>query len=273
MTDKVIPSPNRPGRSFPFAGLIERAAQSDGFVVPDTEDHFATFFSDVQNGPLQAFSEDSSSTSLDVYIANGEAYASGKYIVRDNSTLITLPTNSTTTVYVGWPAKTGDTVIVGPLSDFPVDHGRIPLWTFETDGTGVTSVTDERVFDPDISPGERQVEPDHVIHRTALQDGESAEFGVPVPDSETLWVTGWGAVDQNNNSQNALSVNFIDETYTVQHATAVVWEEDPNGLYSITNNTGDWTYFRFRVINNTGSDILDPDGVIASFAWEYDSNL
>lgn len=268
MTDFVTPSPGA-FRSYPTSGAV-RYGSTDQRIVPDTEDHFASYITSIEGnslaaGPFNAF--DATWTGLDLTIKSGEAYVMGKYLARDTKTTFTIPDNTTTTYYLGWPADTGHTVIIGESSAFPSNHEKVPIWEFSADSGNVVAHTDHRVFNPeDID----RVKPDETIPRVALEDGESAEFSIPVKDGETVVLTGWGAVDQDNLSPSALSVNFIDETYTVQHANSVAWEENSDGLHSLTNNTGSLTHFRFRVINNTGSDYVDPDGVTAAFAWRYE---
>lgn len=97
----------------------------------------------------QAFSASWSSSSFDVTIDPGEAFIAG-YLARDTSTTITLPSNSTTVVDLGWDASAidSDAVIVdteGSTAWDPEDP-RISIWEFTTDGSGVTAAS--RVIQP-----------------------------------------------------------------------------------------------------------------------------
>lgn len=147
MTDIVQPSPHpSTARSYVVAGAIKYAGGSESWIVPDTKDHFATYITDLNDGPLDAFSGSWSSSSLDVTINTGEGYVVGKYLARDTTTTVTLAASTTDqTVYVGYPADSADSVIIGLSGDFGADHEKTPLYTFDTDGSGVTNATDERV--------------------------------------------------------------------------------------------------------------------------------
>ncbi len=145
MTDKVMPSFGRTARSREYtaalaygAGSADGVVWDDGRLVEDSEGDLAT-------GALNAFAESHSSSSFDVTIDTGEAIVRGAYLARDTTTTVTLSSStSNQTVYLGWKDGQADTVIIGDSSSFGTHDPSVAIWTFDTDGSGVTSVTDER---------------------------------------------------------------------------------------------------------------------------------
>lgn len=151
MTEKANPSVTRPAEAFKTAGAIAYGGHGgSGFVVDGanpTENSVQD--SSIAEANLNAFAETSSASSLDVTIDPGEAFVYGSWLAIDTSTTVTLAGSTAgQTVYVGWNKDGTDDVIVGLASAFASASGdadqKIPLWTFDTDGTGVTSVTDDR---------------------------------------------------------------------------------------------------------------------------------
>ncbi len=103
---------------------------------------------DLTSGALNAFAESHSSSSFDVTIDTGEALVGGAWLARDAATTVTLDSSTTgQTVYVGWGDSQTDTVIIGKSSAFGANDEKNPIWTFDTDGSGVTAATDERNLD------------------------------------------------------------------------------------------------------------------------------
>jgi len=75
---------------------------SEGFVVPGSDPTpAAQRRGDINETALDAFSLTTSTTSLDVTVAPGEAFISG-WVCRDVSTTLTLPANSTVDIVVGF---------------------------------------------------------------------------------------------------------------------------------------------------------------------------
>lgn len=152
MTQRVEPSPGT-AESHPLSGAIKHAF-GRGFVVPSTKDLYAGAHPDISGTPLNAFDATTSTTSLDVTIDTGEAFVEGKWVARDTQATVSLPANSTTTVYVLWPADSGNDVRLTHegATDYPTGaHGRLAIWTFTTDGSGVTGATDDRILDERMS--------------------------------------------------------------------------------------------------------------------------
>lgn len=159
MSDHVEPTKDRPVNSWALAGAIAYAGGTidGGWVVPATEDYFATILagdpnSDLSNtGAYNAFATSSSGTSLDVTVDTGEAFVAGRYIAVDQQSTVTLAgSTADQTVYVGWDGDTASTVIVGVDADFTDADGQLPIGTFDTNSSGVTNATDDRVTASDL---------------------------------------------------------------------------------------------------------------------------
>ncbi|AGM11359.1 hypothetical protein M199_gp029 [Halogranum tailed virus 1] len=151
MTEKANPSVTRPAEAFKTAGAIAYGGHGgSGFVV----DGASPTENSVQDGSiteanLNAFAETSGGASLDVTIDAGEAFVYGSWLAIDTQTTVTLAASTAgQTVYVGWNKDGTDDVIVGLASAFSSASGdadqKIPLWDFDTDGSGVTATTDRR---------------------------------------------------------------------------------------------------------------------------------
>lgn len=151
MTEKANPSVNRPIDAFETAGAIAYGGSQCGFVVPaDDPTPMSEQDNSIDETVLNEFDATTSPSILDVTIDPGEAIVFGSWIVRDTETTITLAANEEEqTVYVGWNKNGTDDVIVGLEEDFAAASGdtdaKIELWNFDTDGTGVEDVVDERV--------------------------------------------------------------------------------------------------------------------------------
>jgi len=151
MTDKVNPSINRPAEAFKTAGAIALAGGSDeGYIRPSNNpSDISVQDSGITEANLNAFAETSTGSSYDVDIDGGEAFIFGAWLAIDTVTTVTLSANtSNQTVYVGWNKDGTDDVIVGLSGAFESASGdtdkKIPLYDFDTDGSGVSNVTDRR---------------------------------------------------------------------------------------------------------------------------------
>jgi len=135
---------------------------SDGWIVPGSDPTpAAQRRGDIDETALDAFALSTSASSLDVTVAPGEAFVGG-WVVRDVSTDVTLPTNSTTEIVVAHDVNAvydpdtdadrdaADRVVVDTGANVPSDIPRAVLWTVETDGSGVVSAA--RVT-PTANPG------------------------------------------------------------------------------------------------------------------------
>ena len=144
MPSKVMPSFDRNARSREFTALLAYSGGSgEGIVWPSSERLVEDSEGDLATGPLNAF-DYAASSGLTVTIDTGEAIVRGAYCATDETHDVTLPENSTTTVYVGWRDSQADELVVGTAGDFHEHDPSLAIWTFETDGSSVISSTSER---------------------------------------------------------------------------------------------------------------------------------
>jgi len=150
MVEKANPSPNRPAEAFATAGAIAYGGSVDGFIVDGTEPTDISIQDvDLNEGLYDTFSQSSSTSSLTVSIAGGEAFVFGSWLAIDDTTTVSLDASTTgQTVYIGWNKDSSNDVIIGTDNAFSSAASdtdqRIPLYEFDTDGSGVTNVTDLR---------------------------------------------------------------------------------------------------------------------------------
>ena len=150
MVEKANPSPNRPAEAFATAGAIAYGGSVDGFIVDGTEPTDISIQDvDLNESLYDTFSQSSSTSSLTVSIAGGEAFVFGSWLAIDDTTTVSLDASTTgQTVYIGWNKDSSNDVIIGTDNAFSSAASdtdqRIPLYEFDTDGSGVTNVTDLR---------------------------------------------------------------------------------------------------------------------------------
>jgi len=126
---------------------------SDGWVVPGSDPTpAAQRRSDIDETALDAFTLSTSTSSLDVTAAPGEAFVDG-WCVRDVSTTLTLPTNATSEIVVGWnpdavydpdtdaDRDVADETIVALASDVNANYPTAVVHEVTTDGSGVTGAS------------------------------------------------------------------------------------------------------------------------------------
>lgn len=151
MTQRANPSVNRPTEAFKTAGAIALAGGTeDGWISPSDETSDISIQDPaISDEDLNAFAESSVTDSTTITIDPGEAFVFGSWIVKDTETEVELaPSTPDQTVFLGWNNNEANDVIIGLVDDFnngpnDVDQ-RIPLYDFDTDASGVTSVTDRR---------------------------------------------------------------------------------------------------------------------------------
>jgi hypothetical protein len=143
MADLVFPSKARDITEILLGNIIRYAGGSDpGWVVPSGT---AKLASAARNG----FEESSSGASLDVTIDTGEAFVHGIWLDRSSTTTVTLAASTNDQiVYVGVDVSEQNTIIVGLAAAFAADDEKMAIWTYDTDGSGVTSATDNRITEP-----------------------------------------------------------------------------------------------------------------------------
>jgi hypothetical protein len=151
MTQKANPSINRPIEAFKTSGAIALAGgSSEGWISNSgTPSDISAQDDSIDENSLNAFAQTSNSSSLSISIEGGEAFVYGAWIAIDTSTSVTLSASTAgQTVYVGWNKDGTNDVIVGLDAAFSDASGdtdeKVPLFTYDTDGSGVTAVTDER---------------------------------------------------------------------------------------------------------------------------------
>jgi hypothetical protein len=154
MTDRAQPGAIKSlSRNDELAQILGQF--SDGWIVPGNDPTpAAQRRSNIDETALAAFDITHSATSLTVTVGPGEAFVDG-WCCRDEPTDITLDTNSTTEIAVGWnpdavydpntdaDRDAADATIVDIAGSVPDVHPTVVAWTVETDGSGVVSA--ERV--------------------------------------------------------------------------------------------------------------------------------
>jgi len=240
MTEKANPSVNRPAEAYKTAGAIAYGGHGgDGFVVDGANPtDISVQDSGITEGNLNTFAETSSGSSFDVDIDPGEAFVFGSWLAIDTTTTVTLASSTANqTVYVGWNKNGADDVIVGLAADFSDASGdtdeRIPLWTFDTDGSGVTSVTDDRTIGYSIAvEGEATFGANADV--TVTYDSANDELDV---DGADLTVAGVTVVDE---SQGYIpQASFENDDVTVSAGTAMAGGGAVTLGNSVTLNHGD----------------------------------
>jgi len=216
MTQKVNPSPVRPVEAFKTAGAISQSGGSgDGYIASETSPtEISTQDGDIDETALNGFSESSTTSSFDVTIDAGEAFIYGSWLAKDTSTTVTLSSSTTgQTVYVGWNKNGTDDVIIGLAPAFATASDdtdkKIPLFDFDTDGSGVTNVTDRRLIGKPT---------------TTTEDGTlEANFGIDTFDditdgSQVIWDesvqeipdSAMGSIDNTTLTNDSVTINAND---------------------------------------------------------------
>lgn len=105
----------------------------------------------------------------------------------------------------------------------------------------------------------------------ALDNGESVEIAIEVPDQDTLSVYRWGAFDASDGSvPTSLDVQLKDGSDTVQaSANTGNKENKSSAVASYQNTTGSSSIFKLAANNGTGSAINSP-GVGSHFGWRVE---
>ena len=276
---------------------------TDGWIVPADEPTLSSQrYTSLDETAFNEFDAAYSADSLTVTIDPGEAFVDG-WVARDVSTEIVLePNTSNQLVTLGWDPEAiydearhatrdaADRLIIDHGSKLGPTVPHIPIWSFNTDNTGVTSASDHRQVGPTVAAkntkydtkgvgavdviGEDAVtsrEIDRILQvvddperkwSVELDDNESAEIQVYVEDGETLSVYRWGAYDGNSGTApTGLNVEILDENDAVQQQSNTVDEYNKNEpIASIENTTGDSQIFVLRAKNATGNSIGDGDG-------------
>ena len=215
MTEKANPSINRPAEAFKTAGAIAYGGSDEGFISPsNSPTEISVQDGGIDESLLNAFDETSSVATLDVTIDGGEAFVFGSWIAIDTQTIVTLAGSTAgQTVSVGWNKNGTDDVIVGLDAAFSSASGdadqKIPLFTFDTDATGVTAVTDERSFD--------QISADSIEQGAGSGLDADTVDGIDSVDLGTIEVLG----DNLEPIPNSNGETKIDELVLLEHLEAL----------------------------------------------------
>ncbi len=277
MTEKVHPSTVRPAESFKTAvGFAYAGGLKEGVIVDGaTPTEVAEQDSGIDETQLNAFAESHGGASFDVTIDPGEAFVWGAWLGKDTQTTVTVAASTADqTIYVGWDRNDNDDVIIGLASAFDSatedEDMKIPLYDVDTDGSGVTAVTDRRAFTSPARIRELVDAPNGTPPNALLEDTESVEITVAVPDGETLKVYRWGAYEVGGGTAPAgLQAQLLDGGDTVQASENTVDTEstDPAApVASHTNSSGSASIFKLRANNATGN-AYTTNGVGSHFAY------
>jgi hypothetical protein len=239
MTEKANPSVNRAAEAFKTAGAIAYGGSDEGFISPANQPtEISVQDSDINESSLNAFDETSSASSLDVTLDGGEAFVFGSWLAIDTQTTVSLAASTSgQTVFVGWNKDGADDIIIGLQSSFSSAGGdadqKIPLFTFDTDGSGVTSVTDERSFDQ--------------ISAESVEQGPGSGLDADTIDGVEANQLGGGSI-ANDGSVVTASTDEIDFT------TNITATDDGDGTSTVAIDDG----------SGSGLDADTVDGLEAS---------
>ncbi len=279
MTQKVNPSIRRPAEAFKTAGAIALAGGSTyGWISPSGEpSDISTQDTGIDGTAFDAFSQTSSGTSLDVTIGPGEAFIFGSWVAKDTTTTVTLASSTPSqTVYVGWNKSGTDDVIVGLESAFSGAAGdtdeKIPLYDFDTDGSGVTSVTDRRTIGKTLDG--RFIQNTTSVSSNVTTDGEQLVFadssGGPLTvtlsttdldaGSNVIVVDSGGAAKSNNitiDTEGAATINgSTSVTIESEYGAKAIASDGSNWYTSGAGGAGGVT------VEDSGTISVDPAGAV-----------
>lgn len=141
MTQIVNPSFKRAAESFLLSGTIDGFSGTKDYVVASADS--PTVLAQHENlsgADLNGFDETTSTSSLNAIIDGGEAFVYGTWFAKDTDTTVSLAASTNNqVVYAGWENGSTNNVIIGLDSAFGTNDPKIPLWSFDTDGSGVTN--------------------------------------------------------------------------------------------------------------------------------------
>jgi hypothetical protein len=231
------------------------------------------------------------------------------WLARDEPTDITLDADTAgQTIVIGWDPDAiyddqqhtvrdeADRIIINRESAVTEPHPFSPIWSFDTDGTGVTLASDLRSVGPTMAAinstydtdgsgaidtiGSHVVTTEEIDLRSVvveqpdrlpiveLRDGESIEIPVAVDAGEVLKVYRWGVFDVSTHSApSGLTVELLDGDDNVQVSASTADERDSvSPVASVENTSGTLSIFKLRAKNETGAPIDDP-GVGSHFGY------
>lgn len=258
MTDIVNPSFDSDVSAFKLAGTIADTTDiTSGYVKHASNSTVLATVSSISESALNAFAESHSSSSYDVTIDPGEAFIYGAWVARDTSTTVTLASSTTgQTVYVGWAYDQPDTPIIGLASAFNANDQKIPIWDFDTDGSGVTSSTDRRQLGrPTVADTHVDVSDDTSLVEDNVDDIDfGANIDVTKDGDNTVTVDAVNTDTRVNISQGGSLVegNVGDIEFT--SALPVTDNNDGTVTVDVTDTIGDSYILTTVTSDYTASD-------------------
>lgn len=239
MTQKANPSVNRPAEAYKTAGAIAYGGHGSGGWISKSSDptEISVQDSQISESNLNAFQETSSSSSFDVTIAGGEAFIFGSWVAIDTSTTVSLASSTNNqTVYVGWNKGGSNDVIVGLDAAFSSSSGdtdeRIPLFDFNTDGSGVTNVNDRRQLGKTINGriDRRTTSTGLDITTSGEQiifvDSSSGTIQITLSEEDTNDGTNIIVIDSGGNALNNPITIDTEGSSTINGSSSVVVEDN-----------------------------------------------
>lgn len=277
MTDRAQPGgDDTAGINYEFADVVHYASMTDGWVVPGSDSSLAQYDSNVDETVLAAFGQSSSASSFDVTIDPGQAFVEG-WFARDTSTTVTLASSTANqTVYAGWDAEPGtsgtDVVIIGTASDFTNRDPKLPLWTFDTDGSGVTSVVDERQVGHTTNFTEWQVDTEPSQDTDVLRLQDIGGLGVDTLQVSQNFNALYTQVAEHDFELALTRLNYdngVYDVFTDSNSIASSSSMDLTNLGSELNNNG---YIQLEGDVSGATETIQPSGTPELSQVVYDPN-
>lgn len=230
MTEIVNPSYDVPISSYNLAGAIAHSGGTeDGYIRPGTDpSEMARVDGQLDHSTFTAFDQSSSSSSHDVTIHPGEAFVYGSWLAIDTDTTINLDGSTAgQTISVGWDRSQGNVVQIDKDGNFGEADRRIPIWEFDTDGSGVTSSTDLRPIGKSFGAD--------AISATSL-----SVTSILAGDTDSVTITETGSPRSFTFDAGEGRDIHIDTVLTITNGTTTGDSEDVTvELYDGTDNTGE----------------------------------
>lgn len=218
---------------------LDKSGLSGRFVVDGAE--LSPFWSQLNEAAMDAFDITHSSNSLTVTVHPGEAYVGG-WLARDVNTPVSLPANQQSQIFLGWDPDhiDEDRVVIGTDSAFRGNEPRMLIFTVNTGGSGVSSVTDNRQLEPPFLVDETG---DLTAGRTLDMDGNRITNTV---DFEAARVTatngsqqyGHLTITRTGNNGNSYETNLGNGGFGVRNTDGTaLFHFDSNGRLNIGSNS------------------------------------
>lgn len=257
---------------------------TDGWIVSTTNPTLSSQrYTSLDETAFNEFDASYTVDSLTVTIGPGEAFVDG-WFARDEPSDIELAAGTEgQTVVIGWDPDAiyddqqhdvrddADRVIISLESETDPMHPTTPIFTFKTDASGVTDAVDHRDIGPELGKnivGQTAINYPEVVvdnpdryQAAELDDGDSYEIPVQVPNGHRLAVYRWGCYDADTNSApSGLDVQLLDGGDLVREASNTVDEYSTDQpVASHQNDTGGPQSYILRGKNSTGNPIGDGD--------------